>query len=63
MKVLFIKQIDMNGIIKLHIQFLAEGKAYRCECSKERLEALREAQLAAKEKPRYDGHCRIKIYL
>ena len=41
-------------------QFLEEGKAYRCECSKERLESLREAQLAAKEKPRYDGHCRTK---
>lgn len=41
-------------------QFLEEGRAYRCECSKERLEALREAQLAAKEKPRYDGQCRSK---
>ncbi|CAM2941858.1 glutamyl-tRNA synthetase, catalytic subunit [Legionella steigerwaltii] len=41
-------------------QFLNEGKAYRCECSKERLEALRTAQLDAKEKPRYDGHCRDK---
>ncbi|WED42114.1 glutamate--tRNA ligase [Legionella cardiaca] len=41
-------------------KLLDEGKAYRCECSKERLEALREAQLAAKEKPRYDGHCRDK---
>jgi glutamyl-tRNA synthetase len=37
---------------------LKEGKAYRCECSKERLEALRDAQLLAKEKPRYDGRCR-----
>jgi glutamyl-tRNA synthetase len=41
-------------------QLLDEGKAYRCTCSKERLEALREAQLAAKEKPRYDGHCRLE---
>lgn len=41
-------------------QFLQQGKAYRCECSKERLEALRERQMAAKEKPRYDGHCRDK---
>ena len=41
-------------------QFLDEGKAYRCECTKERLEALREGQLSAKEKPRYDGHCRDK---
>ena len=34
------------------------GKAYRCTCSPERLETLREQQLAAKQKPRYDGHCR-----
>jgi len=39
-------------------QLLAEGKAYRCFCSKERLEALREQQMAAGEKPRYDGCCR-----
>jgi glutamyl-tRNA synthetase len=32
--------------------------AYRCNCSRERLEALREVQLQRKEKPRYDGHCR-----
>lgn len=39
-------------------QLLAEGKAYRCRCSKERLEALRTQQQENKEKPRYDGHCR-----
>jgi len=39
-------------------QLLAEGKAYRCYCSKERLENLRNEQVARKEKPRYDGHCR-----
>ncbi len=37
---------------------LEEGKAYRCNCSKERLENLRIEQEALKEKPRYDGHCR-----
>jgi len=37
---------------------LKEGKAYRCYCSKERLENLRTEQTANKEKPRYDGHCR-----
>ena len=41
-------------------QLLNEGKAYRCYCSKERIEALREEQIAQKEKPRYDGHCRDK---
>lgn len=39
-------------------RLLDEGHAYRCTCSKERLESLRAAQLEAKEKPRYDGHCR-----
>lgn len=37
---------------------LAEKKAYRCTCSKERLAALRETQIEQKQKPRYDGHCR-----
>jgi glutamyl-tRNA synthetase len=39
-------------------QWLQEGKAYHCWCSKEELEAMRNAQLARKEKPRYDGRCR-----
>ena len=39
-------------------QLLNDGKAYRCYCSKERLEALRNEQMANKEKPRYDGFCR-----
>ncbi|MBK1641236.1 glutamate--tRNA ligase [Chromatium okenii] len=36
---------------------LARGLAYRCDCSKERLEKLRIDQMAHKQKPRYDGHC------
>lgn len=39
-------------------RLLAEGKAYHCYCSRERLEELRAGQMARKEKPRYDGHCR-----
>lgn len=41
-------------------QLLDQGDAYYCSCSKERLEQLREEQMANKEKPRYDGHCRDK---
>ena len=37
---------------------LAAGTAYHCYCSKEELDALREQQLARKEKPRYTGICR-----
>jgi len=39
-------------------QLIADGKAYRCDCSKERLDALRDEQMRSKQKPRYDGHCR-----
>jgi glutamyl-tRNA synthetase len=39
-------------------QLLENQQAYRCSCSKERLEALRVEQIANKQKPRYDGHCR-----
>jgi len=39
-------------------QWLKEDKAYHCWCSKDELEAMRNAQLARKEKPRYDGRCR-----
>ncbi len=38
-------------------QLLADGKAYRCYCTKERLESLRASQMANKAKPRYDGYC------
>lgn len=41
-------------------QLLAEGKAYYCDCSKEELDAMREAQKQAGEKPRYDGRNRDK---
>jgi glutamyl-tRNA synthetase len=37
---------------------LARGTAYRCWCSKEELEAMRAAQVARGENPRYDGRCR-----
>ena len=37
---------------------LDEGKAYKCYCSREELDVLREQQMANKEKPRYNGLCR-----
>jgi len=43
-----------NEIIQ---QLLDEGHAYRCYCSKDRLDDLREKQMANKIKPRYDGLC------
>ena len=39
-------------------QLVDQGDAYYCECSRERLEVLREKQMANRQKPRYDGCCR-----
>ena len=41
-------------------ELLKKNKAYYCECSKERLEKLREEKMAAGEKAKYDGCCRDK---
>jgi glutamyl-tRNA synthetase len=41
-------------------QMLVKGLAYRCYCTKEELETMRTAQMAAKIKPRYDGTCRAR---
>ena len=38
--------------------WLASGKAYRCYCSKEELQQLRERQMSRGEPVRYDGRCR-----
>jgi glutamyl-tRNA synthetase len=37
---------------------LQAGTAYHCYCTKQELDALREQQIARKEKPRYTGVCR-----
>ncbi len=41
-------------------QLMEAGVAYRCSCSRERLDDLREVAMKRKDKPRYDGHCRGK---
>lgn len=41
-------------------ELVAKEFAYRCDCTVERLERVREEQIASGRKPRYDGHCRDK---
>lgn len=41
-------------------RMLESGTAYRCNCSQERLEKVREQQMQQKLKPKYDGCCREK---
>jgi glutamyl-tRNA synthetase len=51
---------------RLHIyreiseDLIKKGLAYRCYCTKERIDEIRTVQLAKKEKPCYDGFCREK---
>ncbi|MEJ2468485.1 MAG: glutamate--tRNA ligase family protein, partial [Campylobacterales bacterium] len=52
-------QSQRMGVYKMYIdQLLEEGKAYKCYMSKAELDALREQQMANKERPRYDGRYR-----
>ena len=57
-------QSKRNEIYEKYMnKLIEEGKAYRCYCSKERLEQLKKEQLARGENPHYDGHCRnLKEY-
>lgn len=53
-----IYQTQRFDVYKKYVQqLLDEGKAYKCYCSKERLDALREEQEAQGLKTGYDGHC------
>jgi len=52
-------QTDNFPLYKEHVQKLLEqGKAYRCYCSAEELEARRELAMQEGRKPKYDGTCR-----
>ena len=53
------RQSERTEIYREHAQILLDkGAAYRCFCTRERLDALRKEQMARKENPGYDKHCR-----
>ena len=52
-------QTQRSELYQEHLQrLLKEGKAFRCFCTPETLQAKREAMQKAGEKPKYDGTCR-----
>ena len=52
-------QTERRELYQEHAKILLDkGKAYRCFCTKERLDEMRSQQAARKEPPRYDGLCR-----
>jgi nondiscriminating glutamyl-tRNA synthetase len=53
------RQSERNDIYeKYFLQLLEEGKAYKCYCTEEELEAERESQVEKGENPQYSGKCR-----
>jgi glutamyl-tRNA synthetase len=53
------RQSERAAIYREHADILlARGRAYRCFCTAERLDELREQQKQAKKNPGYDGLCR-----
>src|SRR6266536_5829101 len=53
------RQSERSDIYKEHADLLLErGGAYRCFCTQERLDTLREEQKKLKRQLGYDGHCR-----
>jgi glutamyl-tRNA synthetase len=52
------RQSERSEIYARYVaQLLEAGRAFRCFCTPERLEEMRMLQRAAKQPPRYDGHC------
>ena len=52
-------QMERQGLYKGKVNGLLEaGQAYRCYCTPEELDAIRQAQQKAGGKPKYDGTCR-----
>ena len=53
------RQSERLAIYREHAdRLIASGSAYRCFCTRERLDALRKEQIARKQDPGYDGLCR-----
>jgi glutamyl-tRNA synthetase len=52
------RQSDRKDLYKPYVEkIVAAGHGFRCFCTPERLEQMREAQRAAGKPPKYDGHC------
>ena len=54
-----IYQSERTDLYKEHVQkLLKDGKAYKCYCTADEVNAMREKAMAEGKKPKYDGTCR-----
>jgi glutamyl-tRNA synthetase len=52
------RQSERSTLYREHVEkLLADGNAFKCFCTPERLEEMRVAQRAAHQPPHYDGRC------
>lgn len=52
------RQSERSAIYTEHCdRLLADGNAFKCYCTSEKLADMRRQQMAAKQPPRYDGSC------
>jgi glutamyl-tRNA synthetase len=52
------RQSERSAIYTQHCdQLIADGHAFKCYCTAEKLAETRRHQIAAKQPPKYDGHC------
>lgn len=52
------RQSERGDIYQAHVdKLVADGHAFHCFCTEERLDALRREQQANKQQPGYDGYC------
>jgi glutamyl-tRNA synthetase len=56
----YVQSLKLDRYKQAADRLIASGRAYRCDCSTERLDQMRKAQMARKETPRYDRLCRFK---
>jgi glutamyl-tRNA synthetase len=54
----YIQSLRLGSYRHVAEELVAQGMAYRCNCSEERLERVREEQQARKQPTGYDRHCR-----
>ncbi len=56
----YVQSLRLERYQRAAEELIAKGAAYRCDCTRQRLEQVRKEQTARKEPPRYDRLCRNK---
>ena len=56
----YVESLKLDRYKQAAEELIAKGRAYRCDCTPQRLDQVRKEQMTRKEPPRYDRLCRSK---